>query len=793
MRSRTAFSLFLVAADPPLASCRQPPRPAQISQAERSAIAQFIGTLKHDPALFLVIRPNRLYAGAEAIERLLRSLKPAELEALYRALPEVSSNGASGLWQLARIFADGVPKDLRGWDQSRPILAALDGTGRDEDLSLLFRAFLVDQGKVPPLALHHSISIPATDSHALVEALAHVLEGNRFAPLPRGASGAAFFALADYSTDSGFVALSAQEHAVRVEVVTDESPAVSEKARSAESRAALLAQPPDTAGTVAPFEELEASGGDAVVAYLRTRNFFRRNFVRWLGAAAEIRLLPNPTDKDSVLAKGAAELLAGYPLMSQSQPGAAADLALGLDLNGGVGVRIALQDPGGDRPKGRKERSGSEHRVQLPLPSILDAGWYRAAAATLGVDGVQACQIRDILESGGNYVMAFVLATDPDRALPALAANHADSPSGRFPVQWTAGLGSKPERTPGAACLARAAQAMRAHFEVLSKVDPSDELQSERRLADLDRALDCATSDRRLAGQAQAIRLAHTLVKAERLAAGLHRDEAAQLLAPACSAGQPEACARANALRTAPRIRLPVVRTCSEWSLPPPGAQVVTLDRNGRLYESTGRGSNPPVVIEADKDARHAVVVAALKRFGRERVVWAGTIDPKGAIRGVPVLLTPSDSAGPTQAMSVLRYPTSHREATLIRADGKKQSIAIADSCAASPPCSLAVALKDLQAPSSGVPPVVFLDIAGRSTWSETLMIIANAFCLDSSGAPIDRPRTLRSCRCRLWPQHRSSLAKRPTDMSIYNEVRPHSSLGDVTPTDYFSTVGLEA
>jgi hypothetical protein len=46
------------------------------------------------------------------------------------------------------------------------------------------------------------------------------------------------------------------------------------------------------------------------------------------------------------------------------------------------------------------------------------------------------------------------------------------------------------------------------------------------------------------------------------------------------------------------------------------------------------------------------------------------------------------------------------------------------------------VALEDLQTPSSGVSPVVFLDIAGKSTWSETLMIIANAFCLDSSGAP---------------------------------------------------------
>ncbi len=699
-------------------------------------IAKFVGTLKYDPALFLVIRPDRLSAGVVVIERLLRSLKPAELEGLYRGLPDVSSNSASGLWQLARIFADGVPKDVRGWDQSRPILAALDGTGRDEDLSLLFRAFLVDQGKVPPLALHHSISIPATDSHALVASLAHVLERYRFAPLSAGASGAAFFALTDHLTDSGFVALSAQENAVRVEIVTDQSPAVSEKARSAESRAALLAQPPDAAGTVAPFEELAGSGGDGVVAYLRTRNFFRRNFVKWLGAIAEIRLLPNPTDKDSVLAKGSAELLAAYPFMSSSQAGTGVDLALGFDLKGDVGVRIALQDRDGDARNGGGVWSGSEHRVQLPLSSILDAGWYRAAAATLGVDGVQAPQIPDLLESGGNYATAFVLANAPDRALPGLAAIQADSSSRRVPVQWTAELRSKPERTPGAACLARAAQAMRAHFELLSKVEPSDELQSERRLADLEPALDCATSDGRLAVQARAIRLAHMLVNAERLAADLHRDEAAQLLAPACSGGQPEACARADALRAMPRIRLPVVRTCSVWSLPPPGAHLVTLDRNGQLNESTGLGSNPPVVIEADKDARHDVVVAALKRFGRERVVLAAAIDPNGAVVGVPLLLAPSEPAGPTPVIAVLRYPTSQREATLTGPDGQRQSIEIADSCAASPPCSLAVALKDLQERSSGVPPVVFLDIAGKSTWSETLMVIANAFCLESGGAP---------------------------------------------------------
>src|SRR5436190_3214313 len=120
-----------------LVGCSRPPRFAPVSQADRTTVASFFGTLKHDPALFLVIRPDRLASGTAPIEKLLGSLEPAEREGLRGSLHDFfASDHADGLRQFSRIFADGVPKDLQGWDERRPILAAFDGTDTDEDLSL---------------------------------------------------------------------------------------------------------------------------------------------------------------------------------------------------------------------------------------------------------------------------------------------------------------------------------------------------------------------------------------------------------------------------------------------------------------------------------------------------------------------------------------------------------------------------------------------------------------------------------------------------------------------------------
>jgi hypothetical protein len=688
-------------------------------------------TLKHDPALFLVIRPNRLEAGTGAMERLLRSLKPAELEAFERTLPDIASSNAGGLWQLARILADGVPKDIRGWDRRRPVLAAFDGTGREEDLSLLFRAFLVDPGNVPSLALHHSISIPATDSRALVESLARLLVGIGCKPRGR-ASGAAVFALEDSraNPDSGFIALSAGDDSVRVDIVSDESPVRPEKERSAESRCAELADPPDAAASVAPFEELAGSGGDAVVVHLRTRNFFRRNFVRWLGAIAETRQLPNPAEKNSMLAKGSAQLLATYPFMSPAAVGAGADLALGFDLNGEAAVRIAVKDSGGDAHNGVEPRSLS----QLPLRPLFDAGWYRAAATKMGAGGVPADQLPDVLEVA--YAPALVLANDPERALATLAAVAPEASSSRFPVQLTARPHSQPQRTPGAACMVRAAEAMRAHFEALSELAPTpEEVRSERRLGDLEPALACAAPEPRFAGPSKAIRLARTFVKVDQLAAELRRDEAARALALACAAGASEACARADALRALPKVRLPVLRTCVDFSLPPPGARIVRLGPDGQAHELARLGSSPPVVIEADKDARHDAVLATLERFKDETLVFVFALDQNGKVITLPIPMAPPAPDTPKSAISVLHYPTSREEATLIGPDGARRVIKIADSCPGSPACPLAMALQDLEARESGGPSVVYLDIAGSTPWSETLNVVSNAYSVDSGGS----------------------------------------------------------
>jgi hypothetical protein len=408
--------------------------------------------------------------------------------------------------------------------------------------------------------------------------------------------------------------------------------------------------------------------------------------------------------------------------MSPAMAGAGPDLALGLDLNGDAAVRIAQEDP----------RSGAEARslTQLPLRSIFDAGWYRAAATKLGASGVPAGQLPDALEAGGRYASAFVLANDPGRALPALAAV-APEASSRFPVQLTARSRSQPLRTPGGACMARAAEAMRSHFEALAELVPA---APERRLDDLEPALACAASEPRFAGPAKEIRLARALVKADQLAAELHRDEAAQVLAPACAAGASEACARADALRAAPKVRLPVLRTCVDASFPPPGARIVTLEANGQSHESAGLGSSPPVIIEADKDARHEAVLAALERFKGEALVLVPALDQNGKTITIPIRVAPAAAATAKSTNSVLRYPTSRREAALLGPDRARRAIKIVDSCTGAPACPLATALRDLQARESAEPPVVYLDIAGSTPWSETLEVVSNAYCSDSSG-----------------------------------------------------------
>src|SRR6185369_15723320 len=117
--------------------------------------------------------------------------------------------------------------------------------------------------------------------------------------LAADAPGTASFSFGQFEP-KGFVALSTEESAVRVEIVTEESPAWSAPPQAAGSVAAPRGSPRDVARNVEPFEELAGAGADAVVVYLRTRNFFRREFVRWLGVVAQTRLLSDPASKHSM-------------------------------------------------------------------------------------------------------------------------------------------------------------------------------------------------------------------------------------------------------------------------------------------------------------------------------------------------------------------------------------------------------------------------------------------------------------------------------------------------------------
>src|SRR5436190_21948232 len=87
-----------------LVGCSRPPRFAPVSQADRTTVASFFGTLKHDPALFLVIRPDRLASGTAPIEKLLGSLEPAEREGLRGSLPITETVSGSSRGSLPTVY-----------------------------------------------------------------------------------------------------------------------------------------------------------------------------------------------------------------------------------------------------------------------------------------------------------------------------------------------------------------------------------------------------------------------------------------------------------------------------------------------------------------------------------------------------------------------------------------------------------------------------------------------------------------------------------------------------------------
>jgi hypothetical protein len=502
---------WLLLATVVVGGCRKSFRADPVSANDRAAIADFVATLKHDPVALLVIRPDRLEAGAPALMKQLAAMSEPEQRRLEDGVQAiVKRSNPQGLQRFAALFADDWPPRLAGWDAARPILAALCGTGRDEDLSLLFRAFLAQPGPISPRALHHTISIPATDSRALSGALADRLAKHDFARLPDDPTGSIFFAIGngEWDFDSGFVSVRAEPRAVRVEIVSEEFPAVREKRRLAEDRAALLTHPPDVAATIDPFPELAGSGADAVVLAFRMRNVFRWQFQHWLGAIAQIWLLPDRAEKASVIARGNAELLGLYPWLPRSETDGGADLTLGLDLGDGPGVRIAMNAAGTDA-----------HRVDLPLASVLDEAWYRAAAESVGIDHAPNGALHDALAGWHVLGAVAVLANAPDRALPALAASPPSSSSGRLPVRWTAALRPESTPTPAAMCMARAARAMAVPFEALAGVDPAPRGPAVWLMPDLDPALACAAADEQYAAQAQSIRLARALVQAQVVAA----------------------------------------------------------------------------------------------------------------------------------------------------------------------------------------------------------------------------------------------------------------------------------
>lgn len=290
-----------------------------------------------------LLRPERWDQATATLAPLLAGVEQPALQAVLAA-----ADPYAAFRTLVQHTApqEKLPAELVGWDQKRPLVAALF-IPQLNDLVLAARSVLpvtferIRDQAVPPF--RHRVLIPATDSRALAESLLAVFEAADFV------TPAAALKLAEDPRrhlligPGGLAALAlvAEPNWVRVELAYQGHPfdpdAETRQARYAD----MLAAPPAPQDRFdSPAWRLAAAGGH--LAALHVRPWKLRDLASQIGAGHLVRavMMADAAHQQMLLARGLAEVANGSLLMSP-EGAEIEDLAVAWDLDGGLRVLAA--------------------------------------------------------------------------------------------------------------------------------------------------------------------------------------------------------------------------------------------------------------------------------------------------------------------------------------------------------------------------------------------------------------------------------------------------------------------
>lgn len=627
-----------------------------------------------DPAALVVVRPALWIKGRPALRRVLVQSGDADQPRIKRALN--SENLVGAIAELAPTHWH-WPHTLDGWDQTRPVLAALGGTD-DDDPSLLFRALLMSPGDVRPRAVRHRILLPATDSETLRGSLQAALLAAGFSRRPD--DGATFV-----DQDAGaLVALTVRKEHVTVEVLTDAFPlALDGPGRWAALKGLLDRR---RSGPPTPsFQELSGARNDLIVMTLRARNLRPLSLLHGLATTAAASAMA-PAEKFPLTARGAAETTADYLTLSRKGD----DLAIGLRLDDIASVRVAGSVDGDKEARLRRS---------VPLGSLMEAigGGGRGCGWICGASALIADPV-NFFESRSSSVGASVSLVGKPRPR---AKDTADI------------------------CLDQALKAMQSTFLALADVSPERRSSgSAQGLTNLERALACARKQEATSETAHRIQLALALYASEQMGETFRRDEQLRILDAACGDAGAEACLRAKQLRAVPA---PALARTSACALPLPRRfATVTVTEGGAVFAGSVI-PNGPILLAADGRASFGAVMAVFSKLP-VGVVSIAVLGPGETPAALP-LLRLSREVSDQANLVVLRPNLARREVTLATRHRHLARAPLPASCAPGSPCPLASALRRLH-DDADERPTLFLDVDAKVPWQKAVDVLAAAMCV---------------------------------------------------------------
>ncbi len=334
--------------------------------------------------LTAVLRPERWDEAAATLRPLLAAVEQPALQAVLDAADPYAAFRA-----LVQHTApqEELPAALAGWDQKRPLVAALF-IPQLNDLVLAARSVLpvtferIRKEGVPPQ--RHRMLIPASDSRALAESVLSVLEAAGFERLGRDGQPDAASDLRLAAPDGRLLlVLVAEPKWVRIELAYDEFGFIAAKKRRLALFAQMAQAPPAPQDHFdSPAWRLAAAGGQ--LAALHVRPWKLRDLASQIGAGQLVQavLMADAAHQQMLMARGLSEVANGSLLMSP-EGAEIEDLAVAWDLDGGLRALAAasLSEHGW-----QVWRAGLQAGRLPPMPATDDAlawMWSRTDLNTL--------------------------------------------------------------------------------------------------------------------------------------------------------------------------------------------------------------------------------------------------------------------------------------------------------------------------------------------------------------------------------------------------------------------------